>query len=106
QSGRPCMAQCASVVTGPRALMRKLAGVRSFARFLEGNGKGKVGALNAIRAPKVAKSLPKPLPIAAAKQMSDVELRDGEERPQWVLARDAAVLALLYGSGLRISEAL
>jgi integrase/recombinase XerC len=86
--------------------MRGLAGVRSFARFLERNGKGKVAALNAIRAPKVAKSLPKPLPIAAAKQMSDVELRDGEERPQWVLARDAAVLALLYGSGLRISEAL
>jgi integrase/recombinase XerC len=91
---------------GSRSLMRGLAGVRSFARFLERNGKGKVAALNAIRAPKVAKSLPKPLPIAAAKQMSDLELRDGEERPQWVLARDAAVLALLYGSGLRISEAL
>jgi integrase/recombinase XerC len=38
--------------------------------------------------------------------MSDADLRAGEERPQWVLARDAAVLALLYGSGLRISEAL
>jgi integrase/recombinase XerC len=86
--------------------MRGLAGVRSFARFLERSGKGKVAALNAVRAPKVAKSLPKPLPIPAAQQMSDVELRDGEERPQWVLARDAAVLALLYGSGLRISEAL
>jgi integrase/recombinase XerC len=38
--------------------------------------------------------------------MTDVELREGEERPRWVLSRDAAVLALLYGSGLRISEAL
>ena len=38
--------------------------------------------------------------------MSDADLRAGEEREPWVLARDAAVLALLYGSGLRISEAL
>jgi integrase/recombinase XerC len=91
---------------GSRSLMRSLAGARSFARFLERNGKGKVGALAAVRAPKVARSLPKPLGIASAKQMSDIDLRAGEERPQWVLARDAAVLALLYGSGLRISEAL
>jgi integrase/recombinase XerC len=50
--------------------------------------------------------LPKPLNIAAAKQVSDADVRAGEERDPWVLARDAAVLALLYGSGLRISEAL
>lgn len=91
---------------GSRSLMRSLAGARSFARFLERNGKGKVGALAAVRAPKVARSLPKPLAVASAKQMSDADIRAGEERPQWVLARDAAVLALLYGSGLRISEAL
>jgi integrase/recombinase XerC len=91
---------------GSRSLMRGLAGTRSFARFLERNGKGKVGALAAVRAPKVAKTLPKPLPVAAAKQISDAELRAGEERAPWILARDAAVLALLYGSGLRISEAL
>ena len=41
-----------------------------------------------------------------AKRVSDVDLRAGEEREPWILARDAAVLALLYGSGLRISEAL
>jgi integrase/recombinase XerC len=35
-----------------------------------------------------------------------VELRAGEPREAWILARDAAVLALLYGAGLRISEAL
>ena len=91
---------------GSRSLMRGLAGARSFARYLERNGKGKVAALAAVRAPKVAKTLPKPLPIASAKQMSDVDLRAGEEREPWVIARDAAVLALLYGSGLRISEAL
>jgi integrase/recombinase XerC len=89
-----------------RSLMRVLAGARSFARFLERNGKGKVGALSAVRAPKVAKTLPKPLAIAAAKRISDTELRAGEKREPWIIARDAAVLALLYGSGLRISEAL
>ena len=91
---------------GSRSLMRSLAGARSFARFLERNGKGKVGALSAVRAPKVPKTLPKPIGIRAAKQLADVDLRAGEEREPWVLARDAAVLALLYGSGLRISEAL
>lgn len=89
-----------------RSLMRALAGMRSFGRFLEREGQGKVGALSAIRAPKVSKSLPKPLPISAARQMADAEIRAGEDRAPWVLARDAAVMALLYGSGLRISEAL
>jgi integrase/recombinase XerC len=89
-----------------RSLMRMLAGARSFARFLERNGKGRIGALSAVRTPKLANTLPKPLPIAAAKQLAETELRAGEERAPWILARDAAVLALLYGSGLRISEAL
>jgi integrase/recombinase XerC len=91
---------------GSRSLMRGLAGARSFARFLERNGKGKVAALAAVRAPKSARTLPKPLPISAARAVSDADLRAGEAREPWVLARDAAVLALLYGSGLRISEAL
>ncbi len=59
-----------------------------------------------MRAPKLARTLPKPLTIADAKRIADTDLRAGEEREPWILARDAAVLALLYGSGLRISEAL
>jgi integrase/recombinase XerC len=82
------------------------ADVRGFARFLERNGKGKVGALAAVRAPKIAKTLPRPLSVAAAKRMTDPDLSAGDEREPWIHARDAAVLALLYGSGLRISEAL
>lgn len=92
-------------ITG-RSLMRNLAGVRSFVRHLEAGGKGKLGALSAVRAPKLAKTLPKPLSVPAARQVTDADLRAGEEREPWVLARDAAVLALLYGSGLRIAEAL
>jgi len=89
-----------------RSLMRALAAARSFARFLERNGKGKVGALAAVRSPKIPRTLPKPLEVAAAKRVTDADVRAGENREPWVLARDAAVLALLYGSGLRISEAL
>ena len=89
-----------------RSLMRALAGLRSFGRYLEREGKGKVGALSAIRAPKVAKSLPKPIQMAAAKRFADADERAGETRDPWIWARDAAVMALLYGSGLRISEAL
>ena len=91
---------------GNRSLMRTLAGCRSFARFLERNGKGKVAALTAVRTPKLPRTLPKPLAASAAVQMTATELRDGETREPWIVARDAAVLALLYGSGLRISEAL
>jgi integrase/recombinase XerC len=44
--------------------------------------------------------------VENAKRMADADMRAGEAREPWVLARDAAVMALLYGSGLRISEAL
>ena len=103
---RAFMAARRALGIGGRSLMRGLAGARSFARFLERDHKGKVAALSAVRAPRVEKTLPKPLAVAAAKRITDTELRAGEEREPWVLARDAAVLALLYGSGLRIAEAL
>jgi integrase/recombinase XerC len=106
QDVRAFMAYRRGQGSSSRSLMRSLAGARSFARFLERQGNGKIGALAAIRAPKIARTLPKALAVAPAKRVSDVSLRAGEEREPWVLARDAAVMALLYGSGLRISEAL
>jgi integrase/recombinase XerC len=103
---RAFMASRRAAGIGSRSLMRTLAGVRGFARFLERNGKGKVGALAAVRAPKIGKTLPRPLPVAAARRIADADLSAGDEREPWIHARDAAVLGLLYGSGLRISEAL
>ena len=91
---------------GSRSLMRQLAALRSFARHLEGAGHGTASAFAAVRSPKVARSLPKPVSAGAAVAMTDAATRAGEAREPWVLARDAAVLALLYGSGLRIAEAL
>jgi site-specific recombinase XerC len=90
---------------GSRSLMRGLAGIRGFARYLEKNGKGKVGALTAVRTPKIGTTLPRPLPIAAARRLAEVDIA-GDGHEPWIAARDAAVLTLLYGSGLRISEAL
>ncbi|MFD1333605.1 tyrosine-type recombinase/integrase, partial [Methylopila musalis] len=63
-------------------------------------------AFAAVRSPKIPRSLPKPVAPAAARALADPDTRTGEERPDWVLARDAAVIALLYGCGLRIAEAL
>ena len=103
---RAFMASRREAGAGNRSLMRGLAGARSFARFLERNGKGKVAALAAVRAPKLPKTLPKPLAADAARRMTDVASRAGETREPWVIARDAAVIGLLYGAGLRISEAL
>jgi integrase/recombinase XerC len=91
---------------GNRTLMRQLAALRSLARFGERTGKLKAAAFAATRGPRIGKSLPRPLDARAAKAVTQADTRAGEEREQWILARDAAVLALLYGCGLRISEAL
>ena len=91
---------------GSRSLMRQLAGLRSFARHLEREGHGHASAFKAVRGPRVKKGLPRPLTPQDARATAAISTRAGEEREPWVLARDAAVFALLYGAGLRISEAL
>lgn len=91
---------------GSRSLMRQLAALRSYARHLEREGFGTASAFAAIRTPKVEKNLPRPLSASSAVAVTDKETRASEDRKPWILARDAAVLSLLYGAGLRISEAL
>ena len=73
--------------------MRTLAGTRAFARFLERNGKGKVGALAAVRAPKIGKTLPRPLPAPPPSAWPIPICRPATSREPWIHARDAAVLA-------------
>lgn len=89
---------------GARTLGRGLAGVRSLLRFLERRGLANAAGAAALRAPKQPKSLPKPLTATDAKRVVSASEQLAEE--PWIAARNAAVLTLLYGSGLRISEAL
>jgi integrase/recombinase XerC len=89
-----------------RSLMRQLAALRSFARHAERAKLFSASVFAAVRGPKLSRGLPKPLSAASAKAVTDIDSRAGEARPPWIIARDAAVLALLYGCGLRIGEAL
>ena len=89
-----------------RSLQRALSALRSLARHIAREGGEPAAALGAVRAPKAARRLPRPLSPPDAKAVTMTALREGEAREPWVLARDAAVLALCYGAGLRISEAL
>lgn len=89
---------------GARTLGRGLAGVRSLLRWLEKRGLVNAAGAAAMRAPKQPKSLPKPLTAADARKVVAVGEQLNEE--PWIAARNASVLTLLYGCGLRISEAL
>jgi integrase/recombinase XerC len=103
---RAFMARRRQSNVGNRSLLRQLAGVRSFTRFAERTGLARTMAMGSVRAPKLPRTLPKPLSPALACDVVSGEGFAGETRAAWILARDTAVLALLYGAGLRISEAL
>ncbi len=91
---------------GSRSLARSLSALRMFYRFLERRGYGKNDAIRAVSLPKLPHSVPKPLTAPKATALIDGADIASPDAPEWILARDTAVLALLYGSGLRISEAL
>jgi integrase/recombinase XerC len=101
---RSFMASRRNQDVGSRSLARGLAGIRSFVRFLERDGQLNAAPFQAIRAPRQARTLPKPLAPESALRAVSAETALDEE--PWIAARNAAILALLYGSGLRISEAL
>jgi integrase/recombinase XerC len=83
---------------------RALSTLRTFFRFLDRHGLVHNPALAAVRTPKLPRSVPKPLTeVDAREAVSSVAALQKE---RWQGKRDAAVLALLYGAGLRISEAL
>ncbi|WP_299988370.1 tyrosine recombinase XerC [uncultured Ruegeria sp.] len=101
---RAWMADQRNADVGARSLARKLSAVKSFYRWLAEHEGFEPTAVLSTRAPKFTKKLPRPLAEDAARAMIDtVELQSSSD---WVAARDAAVVTLLYGCGLRISEAL
>ncbi len=101
---RAWMARTRGSDVGARSLARKLSAVKSFYRWLSAREGFEPTAVLSTRAPKFQRKLPRPLAEDAARAMIDrVEL---QARQDWVAARDMAVVTVLYGCGLRISEAL
>jgi integrase/recombinase XerC len=86
-----------------RSLARSMSALRTFFRWLETADLAKNRALLQVASPRVPHGIPKPLTIEKAAAVVD---GSGTAELDWIAARDAAVLLLLYGSGLRISEAL
>lgn len=101
---RAWMARERSDGLGARALARRLSAVKTFYRWLAEREGFETTAVLSARSPKFPKKLPRPLDEDAAAAMLDVAAL--QSQTLWVAARDVAVLTLLYGCGLRISEAL
>ncbi|MBY5972790.1 tyrosine recombinase XerC [Ferrimonas balearica] len=101
---RAWMAAMRSGGCGARSLARKLSAVKSFYRWLAEREGFEPTAVLAARSPRYQRKLPRPLSVPDAAQM--IEQVGEQDTRDWVSARDTAVLTLLYGCGLRISEAL
>ena len=101
---RAWMAHTRSRDVGPRSLARKLSAVKSFYRWLAEREGFEPTAVLATRSPKYQRKLPRPLSVEAAKDV--IDRAEVQSLTPWIAARDQAVITLLYGCGLRISEAL
>ncbi|MEL6242720.1 MAG: tyrosine recombinase XerC [Pseudomonadota bacterium] len=101
---RAWMAQTRANGVGARSLARKLSAVKAFYRWLAEREGFEPTAVLSIRAPRFTKKLPRPLEIDAAKEV--LNIAPLQSTKGWVGLRDVAVLTLLWGCGLRISEAL
>jgi integrase/recombinase XerC len=86
-----------------RSLARTMSGLRTFFRWLDTEDVASAQAILQVMLPRVPHGIPKPLTVEKAKAVVEAGAR---AELDWIAARDAAVLLLLYGSGLRISEAL
>jgi integrase/recombinase XerC len=101
---RAFMAQERARGVSARSLARRLSAVRGFVGWLgEREGFDATVALSA-RGPRAKPRLPRPLAPKAAREVINAVGTEAAE--PWIAARDAAVVTLLYGLGLRISEAL
>ncbi|MGA0604204.1 tyrosine recombinase XerC [Caulobacter sp. KR2-114] len=89
----------------PRSLSQALSAIRAFHRFLDRRLATPNPALGLVRGPRVKPGVPRPVSEDQAFGLI-AEAGEDLDLPEWAAARDAAVLTLLYGCGLRISEAL
>jgi integrase/recombinase XerC len=89
----------------PRSLSQALSAIRTFHRFLDRRLDAPNPAIALVRGPRVKPGAPRPVTEDQAVGMIAEPALD-PDREDWEVARDQAVLTLLYGCGLRISEAL
>jgi integrase/recombinase XerC len=87
-----------------RSLARALSAVKGFTAWLADRDGADATAILSTRGPKFRRKLPRPLSEDGARAMLDTV--GDQSRDDWIAARDTAVVTLLYGCGLRISEAL
>jgi integrase/recombinase XerC len=88
---------------GAKGVQRAIAAVRSFFRYLARENILENAAARSVRTPRIQRGLPRPLSETDASRAIE---QAGEHDVEWMAARDVALLTLLYGAGLRISEAL
>jgi len=89
----------------PRSLSQALSAIRTFHRFLDRRLDAPNAAISLVRGPRVKPGAPRPVTEDQAAGMLAEPALD-PDREDWEAARDQAVLSLLYGCGLRISEGL
>jgi len=85
----------------PVSMRRKVAALRSFLRFLVREGVVAVNVARLLATPKAPRKIPRVMTAEQTNNLLDA-VPTREERPQ--LARDVAILELLYGCGIRVSE--
>ncbi|MEM7208810.1 MAG: tyrosine recombinase XerC [Pseudomonadota bacterium] len=89
----------------PRSLARRLSAVRSFFNELLRNGAVEVNPAKGVRAPKASKTLPKTLDVdEVSRLLARTPATTPDAKDVALLARDLAIVELLYGCGLRLSE--
>ncbi|MDB5449148.1 MAG: integrase/recombinase XerC [Phenylobacterium sp.] len=89
----------------PRSLSQALSAIRTFHRFLDRRLDAPNAAIDLVRGPRVKPGAPRPVTEDQARGLIAEPAFD-PDREDWEVARDQAVLTLLYGCGLRISEGL
>ena len=90
----------------PRSRARALSAVRGLYRYLDNIKLGQNPGLTILRTPKSDRLVPRPLSPEDAKKAIAAAGKPNKGRSTWISLRDQALFILLYGTGLRISEAL
>ena len=88
----------------PQSLARSLSGLKNFFIWVEKNYGIENSNISSLKSAKIQKPLPRPIPTEKIQKFLDLISIDNTK--PWINARNLAIILLMYGCGLRISEAL